>query len=100
MTISRFTLRVVIFAMLCAVASPQEKSPQSAPSSLNQTPDPTHGEAEAALQRALHFADLYNWHASRPYFVKAQQLFEAAGDKRNALYARLGAIRGEQIPPL
>jgi len=52
------------------------------------------------LQRALHFADLYNWHASRPYFTQAEALFQAAGDKRNALYAHLGAIRAgaEQTP--
>ena len=50
------------------------------------------------MQRALHFADLYNWQASRPYFTRAQPLFEAAGDKRDALYARLGAIRAGVDP--
>ena len=54
--------------------------------------------ADTLLQRGLYFSDLYNWRASRPYFTKSQQLFEAAGDKRNALYARLGAIRGGAEP--
>jgi len=49
--------------------------------------------AEALLQRGLYLSDLYNWAAARPYLVKAQQLFETSGDKRNALYAELAAIR-------
>lgn len=55
---------------------------------------------EAALQRGLYLSDLYNWTAARPYLVQAQQLFEASGDKRNALYAQLAAIRAgvEPIP--
>jgi hypothetical protein len=57
--------------------------------------------AETLLQRALYFSDLYKWRAARPYFTKSQQMFEAAGDKRNALYARLGAIRaGAEPAPL
>ena len=54
--------------------------------------------ADTLLQRALYFSDLYNWHAARPYFIKAQQMYEATGDKRNALYARLGAIRAGAEP--
>ena len=49
--------------------------------------------ADTLLQRGLYLSNLYNWRAARPYFTKSQQLFEAAGDKRNALYARLGGIR-------
>ncbi len=57
--------------------------------------------ADTLLQRGLYFSDLYNWRAARPYFTKSQQMFEAAGDKRNALYARLGAIRaGAEPAPL
>jgi hypothetical protein len=71
---------------------------------LATTSSPAVGADEAAdrlLQRALYFADLYNWRAARPYFTKAQEMFEAAGDKRNALYARLGAIRaGAEPAPL
>jgi len=69
MTINRAALSFAIFGMLCAIAAPQEKPSQS--SSLNQAQEAGHTEAETALQRALHFADLYNWHASRPYFTKA-----------------------------
>jgi CHAT domain-containing protein len=58
-------------------------------------------DASTVLQRALYFSDLYNWRAARPYFTKAQQMYEATGDKRNALYARLGAIRaGAEPAPL
>ena len=54
--------------------------------------------ADALLHRGLYLSDLYNWRAVRPYFVKAQHMFEAAGDKRNALYAQLGAIRAGADP--
>src|SRR5260370_5236220 len=54
--------------------------------------------ADTLLRRALYFSDLYNWRAARPYFTKSQQMFEAAGDKRNALYSRLGAIRAGADP--
>jgi hypothetical protein len=53
---------------------------------------------EATLQRGLYFADLYNWTAARPYLIKAKQLFEASGDKRNALYAELAGIRAGVAP--
>jgi CHAT domain-containing protein len=53
---------------------------------------------ETLLQRGLYFTDLYNWRAARPYFTRSQQMFEAAGDKRNALYAQLGAIRAGADP--
>ena len=45
------------------------------------------------LQRALHLADLYNWAGAANDFATAEQMFMAAGDQRNALYARLGKIR-------
>ena len=55
---------------------------------------------QAILQRGLYLSDLYNWTAARPYLIQAKQLFEANGDKRNALYAQLAAIRAgaEPIP--
>jgi hypothetical protein len=44
-----------------------------------------------ALAPALrvYFADLHNWRAAGPYVMRAKELFEA-GDRRSALYARLG----------
>src|SRR6267143_1682502 len=53
-----------------------------------QIPDP-----HALLKHALHLADLYNWADAAPDFVKAEEKFLAAGDERNALYAKLGKIR-------
>src|SRR5947208_516917 len=49
--------------------------------------------APETLQRALHFADLYNWTDAAPEFSEAEKLFVEAGDQRNALFARLGKIR-------
>ena len=45
------------------------------------------------LDHALHLADLYNWDDAGEGFAEAEKLFLAAGDQRNALYARLGRIR-------
>lgn len=49
--------------------------------------------ASEVLQHALHLADLYNWSDAAEDFGEAEKLFLAAGDQRNALYARLGKIR-------
>jgi CHAT domain-containing protein len=49
--------------------------------------------APELLHRALYLADLYNWADAGPEFIKAEKLFIAAGDQRNALYAKLGRIR-------
>ncbi len=55
----------------------------------------TQPSATERLQHALRLADLYNWAAAGPDFVEAEKLFRAAGDERNALYARLGVIRSQ-----
>jgi CHAT domain-containing protein len=89
----------MIFGILCANAAAQESKSTHEPDPLwKQAAASANDEAETPLQRALYFADLYNWHASRLYFTKAQQLFEAAGDQRNALYAHFGAIRAAVDP--
>jgi hypothetical protein len=51
------------------------------------------GRAADLLGHALHLADLYNWADAAPEFAEAEALFDSAGDRRNALYARLGRIR-------
>ena len=55
--------------------------------------DAQQPQAKELLARALHLADLYNWADAAPAFTEAEQLFVAAGDQRNALYAKLGRIR-------
>jgi CHAT domain-containing protein len=49
--------------------------------------------ANAKLGHALHLADLYNWDDARDDFATAESMFQAEGDERNALYAKLGRIR-------
>jgi CHAT domain-containing protein len=49
--------------------------------------------ANEMLEHALHLADLYNWDDAGKDFAEAEKLFLAAGDQRNALYAKLGKIR-------
>jgi CHAT domain-containing protein len=49
--------------------------------------------ASELLQHALYLADLFNWADAGPEFSQAEKAFLAAGDQRNALYAKLGRIR-------
>jgi hypothetical protein len=60
---------------------------------LAAQPQPAAAEK---LQHALRLADLYNWADAGPDFAEAERLFLAAGDQKNALYARLGVIQIEQ----
>jgi len=45
------------------------------------------------LHHAIYLAELYNWAAAGPEFGQAEKMFLAAGDQRNALYAKLGRLR-------
>jgi CHAT domain-containing protein len=49
--------------------------------------------AKELLTHALHLADVYNWADAAPAFTQAEKLFSEEGDRRNALYAKLGRIR-------
>src|ERR1017187_2117675 len=49
--------------------------------------------ASELLQHARYLADLFNWADAGPEFSQAEKAFVAAGDQRNALYAKLGRIR-------
>lgn len=69
--------RLAVLVLLISVAWGQDKSP---------------GEA---LTEADRLADLRAWGRAEPHFIKAEKGFEQAGDARNALYAKLGRIRGE-----
>jgi CHAT domain-containing protein/tetratricopeptide (TPR) repeat protein len=48
-----------------------------------------------ALAEADRLADLRAWTRAEPFFIQAEKECEQAGDARNALWARLGRIRGE-----
>ena len=54
---------------------------------------PMTEDPNAALKQAEHFADLYNWADAGPFFQRAEELYKARGDSRNALYAHLGTLR-------
>jgi CHAT domain-containing protein len=77
----------LITLLLIFVSSMQQLAAQSQP-------------AAERMQHALRLAELYNWVDAGPDFAEAERLFQAAGDRRNALYARLGVIRStsEQHP--
>lgn len=49
----------------------------------------------SALAEADRLAELRAWTRAEPFFVQAEKEFEQAGDARNALYSKLGRIRGE-----
>src|SRR5579872_1834747 len=58
-----------------------------------ETLDSQTPAAHEALENALRLANLYNWADAALGFSRAQQLFTEAGDRRNALFARLGLLR-------
>jgi tetratricopeptide (TPR) repeat protein len=59
-----------------------------------------HAETAAdMLAEADRLAWLKNWSRAEPLFSKADEMFTTAGDERNALYARISAIRG-RLPQL
>jgi CHAT domain-containing protein len=45
------------------------------------------------LHEADRLSDLFNWADSGPLYADAEKLFRAAGDGRDALYAKFGRIR-------
>ena len=51
------------------------------------------------LAEADRLAWLKNWSRAEPLFSKADEMFTATGDERNALYSRISAIRG-RLPRL
>ena len=75
MRLIRFFALLLITAWLLPLRSQDRRSPQE------------------LLDHALHFADLYNWDDAGEEFAEAEKMFLAAGDERNALYAKLGKIR-------
>lgn len=54
---------------------------------------------DADLKRLIERADrsawLYNWYMAGPLYAEAEALFKHAGDRRNALYAKIGRLRSE-----
>lgn len=51
------------------------------------------------LQEADRLSWLRAWSTAEPLYTEAEKLFAARGDERNALYARISALRG-QLPRL
>jgi len=48
-----------------------------------------------ALRDAERLSWLRNWAAAQPYYAEAEKQFQAAGDRRNALFAHISGIRAE-----
>lgn len=65
------------------------QTPQPAKLSLNST------NPQALLQEADYLAYLGNWEKACPYFAKAQRLFSAQGDQRDALYCRISCVEAD-----
>lgn len=72
--------RLMLVAVGCCLAVDCLPQPENDPATL--------------LREADHLADLFNWADAGPLYGEAAELFAAAGDPRNALYAKFGAIRG------
>ncbi len=52
-------------------------------------------DPNALLDEAERLAWVKSWAKAEPLYAAAEKLFAAQGDERNALYARIGRIRGE-----
>lgn len=52
-------------------------------------------EARRALPEGQRLGWIYNWTQARAHFEKAEKLYVEAGDARNALFAKIGHLRGE-----
>lgn len=55
----------------------------------------TSRNPQKLLAQADYLASLDNWEEARPYFAKAERLFAARGDQRNALYARISCVEAD-----
>lgn len=51
-------------------------------------------DPDQMLREADRLAWLRAWTSAEPQFLRAQRLFAARGDDRNALYAEISAFRG------
>jgi hypothetical protein len=62
---------------------------------LTTLPAEPAADPRAALAEADRLAWLKNWTKAEPFFAKAEKGFATAGDRRDALYAKVGRLRGE-----
>jgi tetratricopeptide (TPR) repeat protein len=56
---------------------------------------PNDANPKRLIEKADRLAWLYNWYVAGPLYAGAEALFEEAGDRRNALYAKIGRLRSE-----
>src|SRR5437762_3152998 len=102
MRIDRIVPSLLISVLVCGTANSQTTA-QTNGTHVNNVVKPekdnvNENSAESVLHRGLFLSDLYNWSGARPYLLKAKELFEEKGDKRNALYAELAAMRAGADP--
>src|SRR5579863_1805601 len=57
------------------------------------TPKLMQNNPEVLLQEANRLSWILNWPAAGPLYQRAEELFTTRGDRRNALYAKIGAMR-------
>lgn len=55
-------------------------------------------DAPQLLKEGMRLAWLDNWIAAAQVFKRAESLFQANGDKRDAMYAHVGSLRNESLP--
>jgi len=54
-------------------------------------------DPKAELAEADRLAWLKNWTKAEPHFAQAEKAYDARGDRRNALYARVGRLRARLL---
>lgn len=58
-------------------------------------PKPAENNPRVLLQEANHLSWILNWPAAGPLYQRAEELFAIKGDNRDALYAKIGAMRSD-----
>jgi tetratricopeptide (TPR) repeat protein len=71
----------VVASLLCAPLKAQDRPVETKPKRL--------------IKKANRLAWLYNWYMASPLYAEAERLFEQAGDRRNALWAKIGRLWSE-----
>lgn len=63
--------------------------------SLKAQDRPVESDPKRLIEKADRLAWLYNWYMAGPLYAEAERLFEQAGDRRSALWSKIGRLRSD-----
>src|SRR4051812_16451854 len=62
---------------------------------LNMLAQPQTTDLRGLLMQADQLAWLTDWYKAKPLYAEAERVATRSGDKRSAMYAKFGRLRGE-----